>query len=314
MGRCTHRLGSTLAIFTPAIFLYVLASPLMLQSVWNAALFKPTCLNEPAPLLVSLDELPHTELTIPTSNHASLNGWLFPPQARTQIQVPVQAVPKLAIISHGNAGSIARLNDMIASFRAAGVSVLAYDYQGYGKSTGSPSIENICSDGLSVYDYAVQLLGFRSENIVLVGESLGCGVSTEVALRRPCAALILQAGFSSLPRIAKETVPALQVYPDFMFSQRLNNAANLAKINVPVLFVHGTADDIIPPAHAIINYTAARGRKELYLVDGAAHRSFVALGGSRYNAAIRDFLSTLSSPANPSLTVYSVQNEPCPNQ
>lgn len=296
-GHCKTAVRSALAILMPALLLYVLASPLVMQSLWNGALFKPASLNEPAPSLVTVDDLPHTELAIPSSNHAKLNGWLFPSPERAA---------RLAIISHGNAGSLIRLNEMITSFTNAGVSVLAYDYQGFGKSTGSPSIENICADGLAVYDYAVAVLGFRPEEIVLVGESLGCGVSTEVALRRPCAGLILQSGFSSLPNIAKETLPALRIYPDFMFSRRLNNAANLAQIDVPVLIVHGTADDITPFAHAVINYTAARGRKQLYLVDGAAHRSFVAVGGSRYNAAIRDFMTSLPA-TNSSLTVYSSQ-------
>lgn len=305
VGRLSRTLKAVLAIMTPALMLYVCASPLVLEPLWNGALFKPSSLNEPAPLLVTVDDLPHTELNIPTTNHAMLNAWLFPSaNAKNQGVPPHRASTKLAIISHGNAGSIVRLNDMIASFRNAGVAVLSYDYQGYGKSTGRPSIENICTDGLSVYDYAAQKLGFSNRDIILVGESLGCGVTTEVAMRRPCAGLILQAGFASLPKIAKETLPILQIYPDCMFSERFNNASNLTRIDAPVLIVHGTADEIIPFSHALINYAAAGNAKQLFRVEGAAHRSFVAVGGCRYNAALQEFVASLPS-ADTSLTDHT---------
>ena len=40
---------------------------------------------------------------------------------------------------------------------------------------------------------------------------------------------------------------------------------------IPVLFIHGDADDYVPMCMTIKNYEACASKKELYIVSGAGH-------------------------------------------
>lgn len=121
---------------------------------------------------------------------------------------------------HGNAGHLA------SSYRSATyqqilslstderpVHVVTFDYRGFGLSTGSPSERGVIDDGLAIVsalcgtnpEQAVSLL---PSQIVLLGQSMGTFISTAtlydwtVKLQRaPFKALVLIAGFSSLPRL-----------------------------------------------------------------------------------------------------------------
>jgi hypothetical protein len=80
---------------------------------------------------------------------------------------------------------------------ARGVSVLAYDYRGYGKSEGAPSEEGVYLDVLGAYDH-LRTRGIPASGVIAFGESLGSVVSAHLASRRPCAGLVLVSPMTSL--------------------------------------------------------------------------------------------------------------------
>lgn len=273
------------AAMPSALLAYVLMSPAVATGFFDRCVFLPSRADHPAYRLTEIAGVPRQEVSIMTTSRHSLNAWFFrPPSAN-----------KIVIISHGNNGNITRLVEMIRAFINSNTAVLAYDYQGYGKSDGSPSLQNIIADGNAAYDYTVKVLKFQSKNIILVGESLGCAVTTEVARAHPCAGMILQCSFTSLPNIARDTCGLLKFYPDCLIANALNNTSNLSDIDVPVLFIHGKDDSIIPYQHSIANYNAARGPKSLYLIEGAQHGNYIDVAGPQYDAVISRFIVTLGN-------------------
>lgn len=274
-----------LKIALPTLALiYVVLSPAVAMSLWNNLLFYPTRGDHDNYRIASIENAPRQDVSIKSSHQSTLHGWFF----------KLPGAQKVAIINHGNGGSIVHRIYLIQTLLRSDVSVLAYDYQGYGKSTGSPSVPKICDDGNAAYAFAIDVLGYKPQEIILVGESLGCGVTTEVARHRECAAVILQSGFASLPKIAGEKFGLLKLYPGFLFPRpNLDNTANLREIHVPVLIVHGDRDCVIPAHHGKTNFQAANEPKTLHLIPSAGHNDCIDIGGAAYQEAYAQFIRSL---------------------
>jgi len=131
------------------------------------------------------------------------------------------------------------------------VSLLEYDYAGYGASTGKPSLSQILEDGDAAYDYIVHNLKVDPGSIVVVGESIGSGVACHIASHRKCNSVILLSPFCSLLRLAKYKLPWLNLYPASWFPYAdIDNRAALAEFQNPVLIIYGQQDLTIPSSES----------------------------------------------------------------
>ena len=91
------------------------------------------------------------------------------------------------LYSHGNAEDLSGLRYRLPQFPAHGYGIIAYDYEGYGASGGTPSEENVYRDAERVWRYLVEEKKIPAERIVLYGRSLGSGPSCYLAERFPAA-------------------------------------------------------------------------------------------------------------------------------
>ena len=116
---------------------------------------------------------------------------------------------------------------------------------------------------------------------ILYGHSLGGPVAAEVALRsgRGAAALVLESSFTSIADMTP-------LGP--LVTHRLDLLGKLARIEVPVIVVHGTQDSTAAPEMAQRLYQAARGHKRLLLVEGAGHRWVAFRAGSALYDALKE--------------------------
>lgn len=188
---------------------------------------------------------------------------------------------------HGNGGNVShRLERTKLLVDALGVDVFLVDYRGYGSSAGRPSEEGLYADAAAVYAAAIAR-GFRSDQIVLFGESLGCAVAVETALRHPCRAVILEAPFLSIAAMAKAIYPLL---PRFLVSTRFDNEAKIPRVTVPKLIVAAEKDDVVPPGHARRLFELASPPKEFHRIRGASHNDTYLVGGKDYLEVLRTFL------------------------
>ena len=114
------------------------------------------------------------------------------------------------LFSHGNAEDLGMMyNRMRELARVLQVNVMAYDYTGYGHSTGTPS-EDMCYRNIeAAYGYLRDVRGILPSQIILYGRSLGSGPSCHLAAKsaregQSVAALILHSPFLSVYRVVMD--------------------------------------------------------------------------------------------------------------
>ena len=154
---------------------------------------------------------------------------------------------------------------------------MAYDYTGYGKSTGYPAEEFVYADIEAAYSYLLQVRKIQPEQIVLYGRSLGSGPSCYLAAKtaksgRSVAGVILQSPLLSAFRVAFN-------FRFTMVGDRFPNIDYAPYIQCPVFIVHGTQDEVVPFWHGQELFLALNQswRAKPFWVEGAGHNNIEAL-------------------------------------
>jgi fermentation-respiration switch protein FrsA (DUF1100 family) len=198
----------------------------------------------------------------------------------------------VTLFLHGNAGNVTHLSH-IQEIVAAGSSILILDYRGYGKSSGHPTELGLYRDSDAAYQHLLGM-GYRAEQIIVHGESLGTAVAIDLASRRPCAALILEAPFTSASDVAATVIPILGP----MLVHSYNSVSKIGRITAPKLFIQGDHDEVIQPRLAQALYTATPAPKEFWVVEGAGHNDIVETAGPRYRQKLEEFYKELATEAH----------------
>jgi fermentation-respiration switch protein FrsA (DUF1100 family) len=215
---------------------------------------------------------------IETSDSVKIHGWW----------VEREGAPWATLFLHGNAGNITHRAPHMQEIAAAGSSVLMLDYRGYGKSSGRPSEPGLYRDSQAGFSYLLGK-GYRAEQIILHGESLGTAVAIDLASRRPCAALILEAGFTSASDVAGTLLPL--VGP--LLIRSFNSLPKIRWIRIPKLFMHGDRDQVIPLRMGQELFNAAQGTKTLWVIPGAGHNDILETAGAEYARRLHAFYESL---------------------
>jgi fermentation-respiration switch protein FrsA (DUF1100 family) len=202
----------------------------------------------------------------------------------------VQAKDPIGILLnfHGNGGNLAHRSEKIRRLRNAGLSTFIIDYRGYGRSEGSATENGVYQDARTAYDYLLSLPGIDSSTIIIVhGTSLGGAVAVDLAVNRPVKAMILESTFSSAADVASVAYPFLPAR--LLMRTRLDSESKLPSIQIPLLFIHGSDDSIIPLRLGQKLFDAAREPKTFHVIPGADHNDVFLVGGESYTTLIRDF-------------------------
>jgi len=189
---------------------------------------------------------------------------------------------------HGNAGDLAARAERIVDFQADGFGVLMLAYRGFSGSTGSPSEAANVADALMAYD-ALAGKGLSGRDIVLFGESLGTGVATQVALARPALGLVLDSPFTSLADVAQGRYPWLPV--SWLIKDRHEIIGRIATLHLPLLVLHGEADEVVPVEMGRAVFAAANQPKRLFTFPGALHIHHSQFGSM---VRVREFVDALA--------------------
>lgn len=188
---------------------------------------------------------------------------------------------------HGNGEVIGDHDGIAPLYHSIGMNLFVFEFRGYGRSTGSPTIEHLVTDGAVCGQRALEILtedGFDGPRLVM-GRSLGANPALEVAARVPgYCALILESGAGNVGRFATRLGLRPSVALDRLIAA---HEAKLAVITVPSLIIHGLADDLVPVEHALATaqlLTASDVTTEL--IEGAGHNDLLLVDPGRYIEAI----------------------------
>lgn len=206
------------------------------------------------------------ERWITTADGERLHAWYAGPASRGgAVQAPT------LIWSHGNAGNIGGRAGVLLALAHRGLRVLAYDYRGYGRSTGAPSETGVFLDAVAAFDHEVGR-GTAPAGIICFGESLGGAVSIALAERRPCAGLAVVSTFTRLADVARRHYGPLGL----LVGNRFDSLARIGRLTVPVLVAHGDQDEIVPFELGEALFAAAPEPKRFHRIGGAHHNDTLA--------------------------------------
>ncbi|MEB3359652.1 MAG: alpha/beta fold hydrolase [Synechococcales bacterium] len=216
----------------------------------------------------------------------TLHGWWIP--------APVPEAPVI-LYFHGNASNLGDLVNQAARYHQWGYGAFLIDYRGYGKSSGAfPHEQQVYEDAAAAWAYLTQERGIPAHRIVIHGQSLGGAIALELATRQPSAAgVIVESSFTSIRRMVDHQTLYNLVPIDWLLTQRFDSLAKVPTLEVPLLLLHGTADETVPPDMSQALYDAAPEPKSLVWFAGATHDNLPSTGGEKYAEAIRSFVDSL---------------------
>jgi uncharacterized protein len=243
-----------------------------------------TLLDPPAEL-----DLGVRRVTVTASDGVRLVAWAMP---------VVEGSGYWLLICHGNAGNISEAGRPYhyAGLRGLGLSLLAFDYRGYGESEGAPSEDGLYRDADAAYRYLRDTLGVPPERIVVFGHSLGSAVAIELVSRVPAAGLILDGALTSVVDRAQELFPYAPVR--WIAASRYASLERVGELALPKLFLHARGDEVIPIAHGRRLFEAAAQPKRFVELRGS-HGDTFDVDSAAYFGAIGRFVTELGRGVTP---------------
>ncbi|WP_433168207.1 alpha/beta hydrolase [Kribbella sp. CA-247076] len=215
------------------------------------------------------------EFELTTSDGLRLGAWLVPAEQ------PARDVAVL--VANGNGGNRAGRVPLARALSAQGLTVLLFDYRGYGGNEGSPSERGLARDVRAAQQYLVGY-GVPADRIVYFGESLGAAVVTELATSEAPAGLVLRSPFVDLASVGQAHYPFLPVR--LLLRDRFPLAEQLARVKAPVSVVYGSDDSVVPAGQSREVAEAAPTLKDLVEIPGADHNDAALVHGPEVVAAV----------------------------
>jgi len=203
---------------------------------------------------------------------------------------------------HGARRNLAGSRSRVERWRSMGFNVLAIDYRGFGRSTSLlPTEESALADAtLAMRELERREADPRKR--FLYGYSLGGAFVIALAAEHDgLAGVVVEASFTSIADIVRESkwgwVPGISL----LVTQKFDSAARIGRVNEPLLFIHGTADRVVPHTMSdklLAEAVAVRPEyKRVVKIDGARHYGSLFMGGEQYVSAVREFTRTASEAA-----------------
>lgn len=293
-----QRSGKQAAIYWLKLLARAFAIAMLVVAVGTYVFFAPRFFGYSCGHIVLMPYPPDDSFDIPalrgvqkqdvyfdTADGARLNGWFCRKPGSKYV----------ALITHGNAGHIGGRLLLADVLLESGISVLLYDYKGYGRSTGKAKLQTLITDAQAAYKYLADTQRYTAKEIILVGESIGGGVTSDLLAQHPdVAGIMLITPFTSLTRLARKKIPYFNVYPDFLdFDPALDNLEMVRAQHPPLLIAHGEIDNLIPIAESEELFAVATEPKMFMRLKGASHNDYVnkdrdafKRGGMQYLQAI----------------------------
>lgn len=216
-----------------------------------------------------------------------LHAWLFRAAGGPSASLRADSGAPLLVFCHGNAGNITGRAPLAAELALRGMSVLLFDWRGYGKSTGRPTEDALFRDALAAYDFADRKIG--AKRIFMYGESLGGPYAAYVATKRRVPAVVIENSFPSLRKLGNYLYRPIPLGWSAPFA--LTTSKWLNEAGVPVLVMHGRLDEVIPFSLGQGLYDDLHVPKQFLTSDTAGHCELASTEGQRYYNAITEFIT-----------------------
>jgi len=219
-------------------------------------------------------------LDIVTSGGGRLRAWIMrAPNQRARV-----------VYFHGNGGNLSNWAPILAGLVRHGYSVLAFDYRGYGLSTGRPTERGLYRDIGAVLDRAWRDLPAGAPTVYW-GRSLGGAMAAYAATVRAPDGIIVEAGFPDARAAVRDSTSLLIL--SLFSTYRFPTAEFTNRANRPVLVMHGNRDSVIPFALGQELFDKLSVPKQFFVIEGGDHNDGVPREVEAYWTAIDRFVASL---------------------
>ncbi len=240
--------------------------------------FYPTSEIESTPRDVGIA---YEDVFFPTQSGYMLHGWFVAGDSKFTW-----------LWFHGNAGNIGhRVTELALLHHRLGVNLLVFDYQGYGKSQGTPSEQGTYRDARAAFNYLQERSGVAAENIVYFGHSLGAAVAVELATAHIAMGMVLVSPFASVTDMARIVFPRAPF--GWLVRKKYNSLDRISNVRCPLLILHGENDGLVPISQARKLFDAANAPKRFQALPETTHNDAFDQGGEAYWSAILEFQAGL---------------------
>ncbi|MCE5194139.1 MAG: alpha/beta hydrolase [Nitrospiraceae bacterium] len=217
-----------------------------------------------------LEKFNYEDVYFKTPDGLKLHGWVLKPKDKSI---------GFILFLHGNAENISTHINSVLWLVKEEFTVFAFDYRGYGKSDGHPTIEGVHIDAETALEKALSMSG---EKIFVFGQSVGGAIAVYTVAnskyKNNLKALIIESTFSSYREITREKASQIIItwtfqYPlSFLVSDYYSPVKWIKNISpVPLLILHGEYDNIVPLHHGIEISEKAVNPKDFWITETKGH-------------------------------------------
>jgi len=209
------------------------------------------------------------DVILKTSDGLELGAWFFAAETAAR--------GVTVLVANGNAGNRPLRAPLAVALARVGLSVLLFDYRGFGGNPGTPTEEGLGKDARAAQQFLVDEAGVGRSRLLYYGESLGAAVVTRLATEVAPGGLVLRSPFIDLASAGSVHYPFLPVRA--LLKDRYPVAELLPQVRVPTVVVYGTRDSIVPPEQSRAVAAAAAGPTRVVVIEGADHNDRALLDG-----------------------------------
>ena len=224
------------------------------------------------------------DVSFRSADGTALHGWYCPCEN-----------PRAHILfAHGNAGNLSFWSQRMRELQQDHcVCVFIFDYRGYGKSAGKPTVPGVLQDARAAARVFAKMAGIKESEIVVMGQSLGGAVAVHLAAEIQPRGLILESTFSSFRDVADHHAKwASWLVP----KEKLNSIGQIGEYRGPLLQCHGNADRVVPFALGQKLFHSANEPKTFVTLKGGDHNSPLP---RTYRWQLDDFFQELCQNSSP---------------
>lgn len=184
---------------------------------------------------------------------------------------------------------------IIEAFLQHPVNLLVFDYRGYGRNNGEPSVDGLKMDGSAAFNFLVNDKSVPPEQIVLHGHSMGSFMAAYLATEETTAGLVLESPITTIEDLTDLLVPWFaKPLVKFDIDAELkenNNIERIKNYENPLLLIAGDDDNVTPFSMAEKLYEASTtSQRQLIIVPGGSHNDLPER--QEYDAALKTFYQT----------------------
>ncbi len=213
---------------------------------------------------------------------------------------------KIAVLCHGLGCAKYTSIKYAEMFLKLGFSVLIYDHRNHGNSGRAHTSMGYYEryDLKKLVDWCFRKFGPDCQ-IVTHGESMGAAtVLMHLGSDPRVGCVIADCGYSDLKQLLRHQLNQFYHLPYFLIPveslltylragfwyREVSPIQAVSHSDIPVLFIHGKIDNMVPAAMSKQMYDSKKKNKAIFLVAGARHAESICKNRTKYEQVVEQFL------------------------